>query len=128
VFLNDVQFTTDPKIQRDWKPRRSRLRGIMGSTTQQDFGRWAKDMRLTLTSGGNFMNQSLKSAIEGMMLTRKQSYSYRDYTGLEGTVIIVDFDAVPTFIKDGRGVLFEYTLTLDVMALSKLDFETYSGS
>jgi hypothetical protein len=74
------------------------------------------------------MNQSLKSAIEGMMLTRKQSYSYRDYTGLEGTVIIVDFDAVPTFIKDGRGVLFEYTLTLDVMALSKLDFETYSGS
>lgn len=128
VFLNGSQFTTDPKIQRDWKPRRSRLRGIVGSTTQQDFGRFAKDMRLTLTSGGNFMNQSLKSTIEGLMLTRKQSYSYSDYTGLEATVVIVDFDAVPTFIKDGRGVLFEYTLTLDVVALAKLDFETYSGS
>jgi hypothetical protein len=74
------------------------------------------------------MNQSLKATIEGLMLTRKQSYSYRDYTGLEGTVVIVDFDAIPTFIKDGRGVLFEYTLILDVVTLAKLDFETYTGS
>jgi hypothetical protein len=128
AYLNNNQFTTDPTIRREWPPRRSRLRGIMGSTTQQDFGRWAKDMRLTLTSSGNFMNQSLKATIEGLMLTRKQSYSYRDYTGLEGTVVIVDFDAIPTFIKDGRGVLFEYTLILDVVTLAKLDFETYTGS
>jgi len=128
VYLNNYQFTTDPQIQRAWPPRRSRLKGIMGSTTQQDFGRWAKDMRLTLTSSGNFMNQSLKAQIEGLMLTRKATYSYKDYTGLEGTVVIVDFDAKPTFIRDGQGVLFEYTLTLDVMTLTKLDFANYTGS
>lgn len=128
VYLNDYRFTSDPQIQRSWPPRRSRLKGIMGSTTQQDFGRFAKDMRLTLTSNGNFMNQSLKAQIDGLMQTRKATYSYKDYTGTEGTVVIVDFDARPTFIKDGRGVLFEYSLVLDIVTLTKLDFATYTGS
>ena len=128
VFINNTQFTTDPRIQREWKPRRSRLLGIMGSTTQQDFGRHAKDMRLTLTSGGNYINQAFKSAVEGLMLTRRASYAYRDYTGSEGTVVIVDFDPQPTFIRDGVGVLFDYTLVLDVMTLTKLDFAAYGGA
>jgi hypothetical protein len=128
VFLDSKQFTTDPRISRNWPPRRSRLLGIMGSTTQQDFGRFAKDIRLTLTSNGNFMNQKLKSDIEGLMLVRKASYAYKDYTGMEGTVVIVDFTPTPTFIKDGQGVLFEYQLVLDIVTLTKLDFTTYSGS
>jgi hypothetical protein len=128
VYIDGKQFTTDPKIAREWKPRRSRLRGIMGSVTQQDFGRWAKDMRLTLTSNGNFINQAFKVYVESLMLLRKQVYTYADYTGLEGTVVIVDFTPTPTFIKDGAGVLFEYTMVLDVVTLTKLDFSTYTGS
>ena len=127
VFLDSRQFTTDPKIQREWKPRRSRLLGIMGSTTQQDFGRFAKDMRLTLTSGGNFINQAFKAYVDGLMTVRRATYAYRDYTGAEGTVVIVDFDAQPTFIRDGSGVLFEYTLVLDIATLTKLDFAIYNG-
>lgn len=127
VFLNSTQFTTDPKIQREWKPRRARLAGIMGSTTQQDFGRFAKDMRLTLTSGENYINQAFKAYVDGLMNVRRASYAYRDYTGIEGTVVIVNFDPQPTFIKDGAGVLFTYTLVLDIKTLTKLDFASYTG-
>jgi len=128
VFLNSTQFTTDPKIRRAWPPRRTRLLGIEGSTTQQSFGRFAKDMRLTLTSDGNFINQAFKDTIEGLMINRLAVYAYKDYQGLEGNVVIVDFDTVPTFIRDGQGVLYEYTLVLDVVSLTKLDFATYGGS
>lgn len=128
VFLGGVQFTTDPRIQRSWPPRRSRLLGVEGSTTQQDFGRFAKDMRLTLTSGENYCNQAFKLAIENLMLTRLASYAYSDYQGIEADVVIFDFEPEPTFIRDGVGVLFTYAMTLDVVALTKLDFATYSGS
>lgn len=128
VFLNGRQFTTDPRIARTWPPRRSRLFGIGGSTTQQDFGRFAKDMRLALTSNGNFMNAALKSYIEGLMLTRRASYSYTDYTGIDADVVIVDFVPQATFIRDGVTVLYEYSLTLDVVVLRQLDFAPYTGS
>lgn len=135
TFLDGGQFTTDPSIDRDWPPRRSRMRGIGGSTTQHDFGRFARDMRLTLSSqaaapasNANYINHAFKIAIESKMLSRLQVFSYSDYTGIEGTVIIRDFVPRATFIRDGIGVLWEYTLILDVMTLTKLDFETYSGS
>lgn len=128
VFLNGTQFTTDPHVQRSWPTRRSRLLGVGGSVTQQDFGRFAKDMRLTLTSDGNFVNQSFKNFIEGLQLVRRAAYSYTDYQGLDADVVIVDFVATPTFYRDGRGVLYEYSLVLDVVALRKIDFLAYTGS
>lgn len=128
VYLNGTRFTTDPRIQRSWPPRRAKLAGIMGSSTKQDFGRFAGDLRLTLTSDGNFINRSFKAAVEALMLVRRATYSYSDYQGLEGTVVIVDFVPAPTFIKDGSGVLFEYMMVLDVVTLTKLDFATYTGS
>jgi len=128
VYLDGVQFTTDPQITREWTPRRSRLMGIGGSTTQQDFGRFAKDMRLTLTSGQNYANQAFVAAIELRMQTRLAMYPYTDYQGIDADVVIVDFQPQPTFIKDGLGVLFTYVLVLDVVALRTLNFETYEGA
>lgn len=128
VFLGGTQFTTDPQIQRSWPPRRSKLLGIAGSVTYQDFGRFAKDMKLTLSSGQNYVNQAFVSAIEDKMLARLSVYTYADYQGIEGDVVITDFVATPTFIKDGAGVLFTYTLTLDVISLRKLNFKTYTGN
>src|SRR5689334_21984664 len=96
VFLGGVQFTTDPRITRSWPPRRSRLLGIRGSTTQQDFGRFAKDLRLTLASGENYCNQAFKNAVDVLMQTRLAAYAYTDYQGIDADVVIVDFDAVPT--------------------------------
>lgn len=133
TFINSQQFTTDPSIARDWPPRRSRLAGIGGSVTQQDFGRFAKDMRLTLSSAApsgsrNLINHAFKITLDGLLNTRLQTYAYRDYTGLEGTVVVVDFTPVATFIRDGVGVLWEYTLVLDVVTLTKLDFANYTGA
>src|SRR5512144_311072 len=110
VFIDGTQFTTDPTITRSWPPRRSRLMGISGSTTQQDFGRFAKDLRLTLNSGENYVNQAFVAAIEAKMQTRLAVYAYSDYQGLQADVVIVDFVPEPTFIKDGKGVLFKYTM------------------
>lgn len=128
VFLDGVQFTTDPQITRQWPPRRSRLLGIQGSTTQQDFGRFAKDLRLVLNSAQNYCNQAFVDAIEQRMQTRLATYTYTDYQGTDADVVIVDFQPTPTFIKDGSGVLFTYTMTLDVTTLRKLNFKTYTGN
>jgi hypothetical protein len=128
VFLNGNQFTTDPKIRRNWPPRQSVLTGIGGSSTVQDFDRWAKDMRLTLSSEGNYINQAFKAFVDGLMATRGAVYTYSDYQGVAGTVKILNFEATPTFLRDGSGVLFEYTLELKIMTLSTLDFAAYSGS
>jgi len=128
VFLNGNQFTTDPQIERNWPPRQSVLPGILGSVTVQDFNRFAQDMRLTLTSNGNFMNQTLKAAIDVMMETRGAVFSYSDYTGIVGTVKILTWTPKATFIRDGNFILYEYTLELKIMTLSELDGVTYGGA
>ena len=128
VFLNGGQFTTDPRIQRSWPSRQSVLMGIGGTSTVQDFGRFAVDMRLTLTSQGNYINQAFKAFIDDLAATRGGVYSYTDYQGVEATVKILSFDAQPTFIRDGEGVLYEYNLELKIMTLTKMDFAAYTGS
>lgn len=127
VYLDGKQFTTDPKIQRNWSPRQSVLPGIGGTVTIQDFGRWAKDMVLTLTSGGNFMGAELKTQIDVLMMTRGATYTYTDYEGLEATVKILDFQPQATFIRDRALVLYEYTLILQIVTLTKLAGATYTG-
>lgn len=108
--------------------------GVFGSSMQQDFGRHARDLRLTLTSEGNFISHDFKTYLDGLMRTRLAKYNYKDYQGIEAVVVIVDFVPVPTFIDDGSagrgggGILWEYTLVLDVLTLSKLDFVSYTGS
>jgi hypothetical protein len=127
VYLDGNRFTTDPHIERSWPTRQSVLPGLEGSVTVQDFGRFAKDMRLKLSSAGNFMNASLKAIIDGLAATRGATYSYTDYQGIEATVKILSFEAQPTFIRDGDFILYEYALELKVMSLSKLDGVSYAG-
>jgi hypothetical protein len=128
VFLNGNQFTNDPKIDVDWPARLTPFPGISGSHTVQDFGKFAKDMRLTLTSDGNYINAAFKKTIEDLAAVRGATYTYSDYMGLEGTVKIMSFSPKPTFIRDGSLVLYEYTLELKVMTLTKKDGVTYTGS
>jgi hypothetical protein len=127
-FPAAAQFTTDPKIEREWPPRLSVLKGIAGAVKIQDFDLWAADMRLTLTSDGNYINQAFKAYLDGLRAVKNALYDYKDYTGIEATVKILDFKPKPTFIKDGKGVLWEYQLTLQVSVLSVLDFAAYSGN
>lgn len=128
VFIDGERFTTDPHIKRTWPSRQTVLSGIGGSSTVQDFDRWAKDKRLILTSEGNFINQSFKAVLDGLAAVRGSVYTYTDYQGIEATVKILSFDAQPTFIRDGDGVLYEYQMELKVMTLTKLDFTAYTGS
>jgi hypothetical protein len=123
-----ARFTTDPKISRAWPPRRSRLLGIGGSTTQQDFGRFAADLRLTLASEQNWITAEFRAYLDGLLGARNATYDYADYQGVVATVVIADFEPKPTFVRDGRTVLYEYSLVLDVVTLSVLDFAAYTGN
>lgn len=126
------RFPTDPKIRREWSPRRIRLPGIGGSATKQDWGRWAGDCRLVLTSEGNFLTHAFKAYLETLLFVRRAEYGYRDYTGLAATVVIADFVPTATFYPDpsGQGQWWEYTLTLDVTedGIDTLDYAAYTGS
>lgn len=128
VFLNGIQFTNDPKIKRSWASRQSVFSGLSGASTVQDFGRFAKDKILTLSSDGNYINAATKRAIDALAGSRGPTYDYSDYTGTTGTVKILSFEATPTFIRDGGLVLYEYELSLKIMTLSLLDGVAYTGS
>jgi hypothetical protein len=127
-FPAAARFTTDPHIKRAWPSRQTVLSGLEGSSTVQDFDRWAKDKRLTLTSEGNYINQAFKAYLDGLAGTRGAVYDYKDYQGIEATVKILSLDAQPTFIRDGAGVLYEFSMELKVMTLAKMDFANYQGS
>lgn len=128
AFLATAQFTTDPKIQRNWPQRQSVHRGVQGTVTVQDFGKFAKDMVLMLESETNWINTSFKNYVDGLMAVRGAVYDYKDYMGTEAVVKIISFEAKPTFIRDGVLVLYEYSMELQVLALIKLDGVAYGGS
>lgn len=128
-FLPEARFTNDPKITRPWPQRRSKFPGVGGSVTHQDFGRFAKDKTLVLASGeANWINYAFKAYLDGLVAVRGASYDYKDYTGLEAVVVIVDFDPTPTFIRDGLGVLYGFTMELSVVEITVMDFAEYTGA
>lgn len=128
VFIDGVQLTNDPEITRNWPSRQSTFPGLEGASTVQDFGRFAKDKILTLDSKDNYINASVKAALDGLAATRGGVNAYTDFTGLEATVKIMAYDAQPTFIRDGGLVLYRFTMTLKIMGITKMDGVAYTGS
>jgi hypothetical protein len=128
AFPAGAQFDTDPKISLDWPQRRSVFENVGGGVTHQDFGQWAADLKLLLKSDKNYISHANKAYLDNLTKTRGVSYDYKDYTGIEATVVILAFKPEPTFIGDSRGVLWEYEMVLQVMDLSVYDFAAYTGN
>jgi hypothetical protein len=131
-FPDGAQFTNDPRIERSWPPRQTVLPGIGGTVTIQDFGRHAKDMRLTLSSAAppgnqNWIDGKFKAYLDGLAAVRGAVYDYVDYTGVDAVVKILDFVPAATFHGNVTARLWEYTLELIVITLNELDGETYTG-
>lgn len=126
AFPGAAQFTNDPHITRQWAGRRNYAANVGGTGTHQDFGRVAKDLTLTLASSGNWIDTTFKKYLDGLVKARGGVYDYKDYQGVEATVVTVSFDPTPTFVRDGVGVLWDYSLVLHVVAMSVLDFASYS--
>ena len=126
LYLGGVRFTTDPGVyQRQWPKRASKHPGIGGSITIQDFGRFAKDMTLTLQSGQHqLLESSVVESLEAMASVRGATYTLTDWSGNELTVFIVDFRADQTFV----GSLCTYAMELHVLGVTKLFGATYTGS
>lgn len=122
IFLDGVQFTTDPTTyERQW-PKRVTKVATIGGNTVLDFGRKAKDLTLRLESGGQFMARTVVDAIETRAGTLGAGYPLVDWEGTEATVVIAAFDP-QEFLPD----LYEYSLMLWVRALAKLRGVTYVG-
>jgi len=132
AFPSTARFTSDPKVERAWPSRQSVLKGIGGTVTVQDFGRRAKDLQLTLSSAAppgnqNWIDGTFKAYLDGLVAARGTVYDYKDYTGLEGVMKVINFTPSATFLRAGGSRLWEYTLELIVVTLSKLDGAVYTG-
>src|SRR4030095_10214486 len=116
VYLDGVQFTTDPLVySRNWIKRTS-THVTIGGVTIQDFGLKAKDNVLQLESGTNYMTGDVVNAMDAKYAALGLAYAFKDWNGTEATVFITEFTPVDTFYFD----LYEYRMTLRVVTLTKL--------
>jgi hypothetical protein len=125
VFLDGVQFTTDPKVYEPTFPKRVSVHaGLGGAVTVQDFGRYAKDGTLRLQSSGQWLDQATVDAIDARADVKGATYPFKDWVGTEATVFITSFRAIPTYLPD----LYEYELELRVLGLTKRRGTAYGGT
>lgn len=126
VFLDGIQFTTDPRTYEPvWPKRQSIHGGLQGAVTVQDFGVFAKDQRLRLESGGQWLTRTVVDALDARFQTRGAAYPFKDWVGTEATVFIVAFDPIDARLG---GDLYEYRMELRVLALTKVRGVAYVGS
>ena len=126
ITIDTTQLTTDPEVYEAyrWPKRASVLKGLEGSVTIQDFGVYAADLELHLSSGANqYMEQEAVEAIDALYRVQGATYTLTDWLGNEFTVFILSFQPKPTFI----GTLWTYEMTLQVTAITTLLGTSYSG-
>jgi hypothetical protein len=125
ITLASIQLTTDPATYEAhvWPKRFSKHPGIGGSVTIQDFGHYAKDLVLRLSSGNQFLTYATVQAISAAHRTKGATYTLTDWLGNEFTVFISSFNPKVTFIDD----LHTYEMELHVTAITKLFGASYSG-
>jgi hypothetical protein len=119
VFLDGLQFTSDPSDLAIERPARRTYMPTIGGGLYQDFGQIGSDARIRLSSGqSQLMSAALKAQIEARAAVKGATYSYSDWTGLSATVLILSFRPKPTFIPDGASgsVFYTYELELGVVS------------
>lgn len=123
IFLDGIQFTTDPKTyERQWPKRITKVDHIGGNTVL-DFRRKAKDITLTLVSGGQYLNRDVVDELDARAGALGVGYPFVDWDGTEATVVISAFDP-----QEALPDLYEYSMTLWVRALAKLRGVAYGGA
>jgi hypothetical protein len=127
IVLGGVRLTTDPqKYRPPRRPKRAAvLPGIQGTVTIQDFGRFAKDATFVLQgSGGQGLATDVIDAIDALADAVGLVTSFSDWLGTEGQVWIEAFD----YELNAPWQLYDYTLTLRVVALTTLRGNGYLGA
>lgn len=126
VFLGGVRLTVDPLVyERSWPRRASWLPGLDGAVTVQDFGRTCKDLVLRLESGGGqWLEQAAARQLDLMARAQGTAYRFTDWNGLQGTAVILAFDADPTFVATQH----QYRMVIRLLALATLYGQPYTGS
>lgn len=126
LTLDGVTFTTDPRVYEPlrWPKRASVHRGLGGAVTVQDFGTWAKDDRLRLESGDQFLTTDVVRALHERYRRRGAVYPLQDWLGNAFTVYMLDFQPVEAQL----GGAWRYTMELQVLGITELLGESYTGS
>ncbi len=136
VFLNGVQFSTDPEPYEplNWPRRHSVHMTIGGGVTIQDFGLVQRDDTLKLGSGSErFLDEAVMLQLYALYQTRGTVYTLTDWLGNSFTVFIKDFRVWPFKRGAGRGgagviSLWRYTMDLHVLTIGQLVGQTYTGA
>ena len=127
IYLNSVQLTIDPDVYEpvNWTKRASQHMAIGGGRTIQDFGRYAKDLEVHLSSGPTrYVTKAVVDSITALQQTRGATYTLTDWMGNEFTVWVSDWKPVPAKFQS----YWTYTLTLRVVTITKLYGSSYTGS
>lgn len=126
LVLDGVTFTTDPRVYEplNWPKRASVLRGLNGAVTVQDFGVFAKDNRLRLESGDQFLSTAVVEQLHARYRARGATYRLQDWLGNDFTVFIQEFRPVEAQL----GGAWRYTMDLVVLRITTLLGAPYTGS
>jgi hypothetical protein len=137
ITIGGVQLTTDPSVYKPfvWPKRISVLPGIGGSVTIQDFGRFKGDLRLRLESGpSQFLTHDCVNALDALFATAGGIFTLTDWLENEFRIVMTDWQPTPANIPDLGdddeivGMLYLYTMDLQVDDIVKLRGATYGGS
>lgn len=126
LVLDGITFTTDPRVYepRNWPKRVSVHRGLNGSVTVQDFGLFAKDNRIRIESGDQYLSTAVVDALQARYQTPGATYTLTDWLGNEFTVFILDFRPVEAQL----GGAWRYSMDLVVLGIAQLNGVPYTGS
>lgn len=99
-------------------------RGLNGSVTVQDFGLFAKDNRIRIESGDQYLSTAVVDALQARYQTPGATYTLTDWLGNEFTVFILDFRPVEAQL----GGAWRYSMDLVVLGIAQLNGVPYTGS
>lgn len=126
VFIDGIQFTTDPEPYQpfEWEKRISIHKVIGGAVVIQDFGLFAADNMIKLSSGQRFLLDTfILDSLRGMYATGG-SHTLTDWAGNSFTVFISRFRFWPNIV----GPLYFYEMDCQVLTITQINSAAYSGS
>jgi hypothetical protein len=124
---NALQLTTDPDgVVDEWPARKSIQAGIGGSSTTQDFGRYAIDCRRTLTWSGNgqMLDRDAVVQLDAWLADPGGTFRYQDGEDNDWTVEIMALAPERIF---GMPRHYKCRLELHVLSMLMLRGDPYLG-
>lgn len=126
TFSSTIILTSDPSTYEPftWEKRISVHKVLGGDVVIQDFGLFAKDNVVHISSGDRGpIDKFIKELLRSLYATGG-SYRIQDWMGNDYMATIINFKWWPHIVDP----LYFYDMTLQVTSIQKVDGSTYTGN